>query len=521
LLPDLRVRQRDYLLEISRAITQELDLDKVLARILTISIEMLAGQAGLIALRAQGGWQVAVSQGLSPGFLRQLEPLLGTVPEHEEPELFELPEINRLLQGLTRAASLGLLAGVALPLLARNQVVGVLFIFRNYLGVFSANDKALLQSFADQAAIAVHNAQLYTQLRYEERRIAALLDAVGDGLLILTADHTIEHCNPALARLLGAPLEQIRGRKHEDMIRWAKQKDSMSLEQAEVGGWPLTPNASLYVEGDLERPVGPALPVGITYAPLLSTDGVLLNVIGLVRDITRFREAEELKSTFVSVVSHELKTPVALIKGYVSTLRREDASWDREIIQDSLAVIEEEADRLTDLIENLLDASRLQAGALSINQSDVDLSGLARRIAERFQTQENRHIITVSFPPDFPIILADEDRIAQVLSNLISNAIKYSPNGGEIQIRGQVHAQQVVVCVSDQGSGIAAGDIPYIFDRFYRATEASRTTKGAGLGLYLARAVVEAHGGRIWVDSKSGEGARICFSLPREDVRRV
>lgn len=521
MLPDLRVRQRDYLLEISRAITQELDLDKVLARILNISIEMLAGQAGLIALRAQGGWQVAVSQGLSPAFLRQLEPLLATVPEHEEPQLYELPEINRLLQGLTRAASLGLLAGVALPLLARNQVVGVLFIFRNYLGVFSANDKALLQSFADQAAIAVHNAQLYTQLRHEERRIAALLDAVGDGLLILTADHTIEHCNPALARMLGVSIEEIRGHKHEQVIRWAKQKEGMSLEQAEMGGWPLTPNASLYVEGDLVRSAGPALPVGITYAPLLSADGLLLNVIALVRDITRFREAEELKSTFVSVVSHELKTPVALIKGYVSTLRREDASWDREIVQDSLAVIEEEADRLTSLIEDLLDASRLQAGALSINLSDVDLSALARRIAERFQAQDKRHNIEVSLPANFPIALADEDRLAQVLSNLVSNAIKYSPNGGEIHIQGQVHPQQVVICITDQGPGIAAGDIPYIFDRFYRATEASRTTKGAGLGLYLARAVVEAHGGRIWVDSKAGEGARICFSLPREEPRRV
>ncbi len=179
MLPDFRVRQRDYLLEISRAITQELDLSSVLARILNISIEMLAGQAGLIALRErQVGWRVAVSQGIPPAFLRQLEPLLGTVPEHEEPTLYELPEINRLLQNLTRAASLGLLAGVALPLIARNKVIGILFIFRNYLGVFSSNDKVMLQSFADQAAIAVQNAQLYTQIRDEEQRVAALLDSI-------------------------------------------------------------------------------------------------------------------------------------------------------------------------------------------------------------------------------------------------------------------------------------------------------------------------------------------------------
>jgi signal transduction histidine kinase len=514
LLPDLRVRQRDYLLEISRAITQELDLDKVLARNLTVSIEMLAGQAGLIALREQGRWSVAVSHGLSPAFTQQLEPLLATIPEHEEPELYELPEVNRVLQGLIRAASLGLLAGVALPLLTRGRVVGVLFVFRNYMGVFSTNDKKLLQSFADQAAIAVANAQLYTRLRHEERRMSALIDSVADGIFILTSDHLIEHCNPAFTRLLGVEASAVKNKPHNQIVRWAKLGAGQSLEEAERGGWPLTPHATLYVEGDLERPNRPPLAVGITYAPLLSPQGSLLNVIASARDISRFREAEELKSTFISVISHELKTPVALIKGYVSTLRREDVAWDREVVQDSLTVIEDEADRLTGLIENMLDASRLQAGALSVNLADVDLAAAARRIAERFGTQTARHTIRVDFPVNFPVVMADEDRLEQVFSNLISNAIKYSPKGGEIRISGQALPTQAVVCVSDQGAGIAQEDLPHVFDRFYRAGEASRTTKGAGLGLYLARAVVEAHSGRIWVDSKTGEGARICFSLP-------
>ncbi|HEC62343.1 MAG TPA: histidine kinase, partial [bacterium] len=202
------------------------------------------------------------------------------------------------------------------------------------------------------------------------------------------------------------------------------------------------------------------------------------------------------------------------------TLRREDASWDRYIVEDSLKIIEEEADHLTELIDNLLDASRLQAGALAINLSEVALDALVERIVERFQTQSTRHNIEVDFSPDFPVILADEDRLAQVLSNLLSNSIKYSVKGGDIQIVGQVRPDKIVVCVSDQGSGIAPEDIPHVFDRFYRASEASRTTKGAGLGLYLTRAIIEAHGGRIWVDPKPGGGARICFSLPR-DVKRV
>ncbi len=516
MLPDFRVRQRDYLLEITRAITQELNLDNLLVRILKLSAEMLAGQAGLILLRGeQGGWTVAASYGIPSAFLRYLDPLLAAVPDHEDPARFELPEINRLLQNVTRAASMGLLTGVGLPLIVHERVIGVIFVFRNYSGRFSSNDRALLQSFADQAAIAVQNARLYTQISREKQRMDALLDSAADGILILGPDQIIERCNPAFAQMVGITADYIRGQPHEDIIRLTKTKGGLTLEEAEAGGWPLTPNATLYVEGDLKKQGGGSLPVGITYAPLVSSEGNLVNIVATVRDITHFREAEELKSTFISVVSHELKTPVTLIKGYVSTLRREDANWDRKIVQDSLEVIEEEADRLAGLIDNLLDATRLQAGALSINLSDVALDMLTERIADRFRVQTDIHTIVVEFPDEFPIVLADEDRISQVISNLLSNAIKYSPGGGEIKIRGQVLPEQIVVCVSDQGPGIAPGDIPHVFDRFYRAVESSRKTKGAGLGLYLAKAVVEAHGGRIWVDPKPGEGARICFSLPR------
>ena len=516
MLPDFRVRQRDYLLEISRALTQELDLDKLLNRILDIAAEMLAGQAGLIALRQEyGGWAVSATVGIPPALVRYLDPFLADVPDHEDPARFELPEINRLLQTLTRSVSLGLLTGVGLPLIAQEHVIGVIFVFRNYRGLFSANDRALLQSFADQAAIAVNNAQLYAAVTHEKQRMDALLDSAADGILILAPNHIITRCNPAFARMVGTSGEDIVGKGHETVIRLERVKNGITLEQAEAGGWPLTPEATLYIEGDLERPGGLSLPVGITYAPLLSPEGSLLNIIASVRDITRFREAEEMKTTFISVISHELKTPVALIKGYVGTLRREDVTWERSIVQDSLAVIEEEADRLTDLIENLLDASRLQAGALKINLSDVALDSLAERLATRFRTQSDKHTLVVDFPPDFPIVLADEDRIAQVLSNLISNALKYSPVGGEIRLQGQSRPDEVVVCVSDQGPGVAPEDVPFIFDRFYRAPDAKRTTKGAGLGLYLARAVVEAHGGKIWVGSSPGGGAKICFSLPR------
>jgi PAS domain S-box-containing protein len=518
MLPDYRVRQRDYLLEIARAITQELDQDKLLKRILQISAEMLYGQAGLIALRGEGGgWKVMVSHGISPQFLKYLDQILEAIPDHEDSTRFELPQINTMLQKIARQASWGLISGVGLPLIARNSVIGVIFIFRSTRGSFSKNDQQLLQSFADQAAVAMQNAQLYSEVTQEKRRMDALLDSVADGILILAPNYEVQRVNPAFARLWGMPAAEIVRLPHNEVIRFTKVDHGVTLEQAEAGGWPLTPQATLYVEGDLVRQDGTTLPVGVTYAPLLSPDGNLVNIIASARDITHFREAEELKSTFISVVSHELKTPVALIKGYVGTLRREDAHWDEKTVQNSLAVIEDEADRLSEMIENLLDATRLEAGVLAVNAADLSLPALASRLTERFQIQTDKHTIVVDFPPDFPIILADEKRISQVVSNLISNAIKYSPKGGEIRISGEARPKEVVVCVQDQGEGIPLGAIPHIFDRFYRAEDAQRKTAGAGLGLYLARAVIEAHKGSIWADPKPQQGARICFALPRPD----
>lgn len=516
MLPDFRVRQRDYLLEIARVITQELDLDEVLARILQHAADLLAGQAGLVALRGEpGGWNVAAYHGIPAALIRYLDPVLAAVPDYEDAARFELPEVNRLLQRIAREVSLGLLTGVGLPLIVQNRVLGVIFVFRNYRGLFSPEDRLLLQSFADQAAIAVHNAQLYDQTSSQAARMDAILDSVADGILILQPGHTIERCNPAFARLFGMNMDEIIGRKHNDVIRFKDLSHGPTLEQAEAGGWPLTPTATLYVEGDLLRADGSKIAVGVTYAPLLNQDGQLLNIIASVRDVSHFRQAEEMQSTFVSVISHELKTPVALIKGYVGTLRREDVRWDSKTVQDSLTVIEDEADHLAELIENLLDASRLEAGALAINATDLALPRLAERVAERYRTQTEKHKIIVDFPKDFPVVLADEQRINQVLLNLISNAVKYSPNGGEILVAGQVRPEHVVVCVQDQGPGIPHADIPHIFDRFYRAGETARSTKGAGLGLYLTRAILEAHGGSIWVDQKYTAGARICFSLPR------
>lgn len=518
LLPDYRIRQRDYLLQISRALTQELNPDKLLAQILRFAVDMLAGQAGLIALRGDNStWKIAVAHEIPDPFLRNLEALLVELPDIEKLDGNEIPELNRILQNITKIGSLNLLSGVGLPLIAFKQAIGLIFIFRRYQGRFSANDRTLLQSFADQAAIAVQNAQIYSEANNEKQRLSTLLDSAADAILIINADNTIAQCNQAFIRLYGCKTEdEIVGRDHTDIMKFAERTKGITLEVAEAGGWPLNAEATLYVEGDLVLPSSMPLPVGVRYAPAINDNGGLINIIATIRDISHFREAEELKSTFVSVISHELRTPVALIKGYVGTLRREDVIWDRQIVEDSLEIIEEEADRLTELIENLLDASRLQAGGMSVNRSDVNIKTLITSIVEKQKIQLDTHHISIEMPDDLPVVLADEDRIFQVIDNLLSNAVKYSPTGGRIVISASKRPSEIIVCVQDEGQGIAPQDVPFVFDRFYRSKDASRNTKGAGLGLYLTSAIVESHGGKIWIDTNFETGAKVCFSLPRE-----
>lgn len=256
------------------------------------------------------------------------------------------------------------------------------------------------------------------------------------------------------------------------------------------------------------------------YSPLVDEEGQTTQVIANVRDMTRLREAEELKQTLLSVISHELKTPVSIIKGYAGTLAREDANWDKQTLAEGLGVIEEEADRLDRLINNLLEASRLQAGGLKLNLSYLNLADMANALVEKLQTTTEKHTFEVHFPENFPLIQGDFERMRQVLTNLLGNAIKYSPDGGLITVGGLTGPTQnkVRLYVSDKGIGIPPAEQERIFDRFHRVdNRLARQTPGTGLGLYLVKAVVEAHGGKIWVESTPGQGSTFWVELPLKD----
>jgi len=511
MLPDYRVQQREHLLDIVRALTEQLDLQTVLRRVLEASATMLAGEVGVIALRDDHDvLRITAGYGVEAQQIPVFDDLLGDVISGQ----FDPQRMNLRTKQIAKRLDVPLKQVIALPLrIANEPPMGLILVFRAFSGRATENDRQVLQSFADQAAIAVQNARLYAAAEGEKQRLSTLLDNSADGIMILDADLNITRFNRALSQMTGWRAEDTIGRQYDDIIRWERTKTDADLQRALDNDWE--PNSTLYVEGELERLDGLTTSVGITYALLKKEDGSALNIIANVRDITNFRRAEEMKNTFISIISHELKTPVSLIKGYAGTLRREDAKWDQRHYQEALAVIEEEADRLTELIENLLAASKLQAQGMRLNMADIDLVRLIERAVERYQTQTTIHTIETSVQDNFPILQGDETRLRQVLDNLLSNAVKYSPKGGKIMVNAEYDAEWVRVSVKDSGIGLRQDQLDKVFDRFYRVDDKlTSETQGTGLGLYLVRAVVEAHGGRIWAESHVNEGATFIVALP-------
>jgi signal transduction histidine kinase len=226
---------------------------------------------------------------------------------------------------------------------------------------------------------------------------------------------------------------------------------------------------------------------------------------------------ESMQTSFVSIVSHELQTPVSIIKGYAGTLARPDGPWSRDTVIRIAHTIEEECDRLYRLISDLLDISRIQAGRVAMSIGPVDLPDLAETLAERSRPRSSAHQFKTEFPAEFPIISGDREKLRQALGNLVDNAIKYSPSGGTIALGGRVEPEHVVVYVRDQGIGISGDEHNRVFERFHRVdTRLSRSTQGVGLGLYICRVIVEAHGGQIWVESGgTDQGSTFYIRLPR------
>ncbi|MBX3051527.1 MAG: GAF domain-containing protein [Caldilineaceae bacterium] len=235
--------------------------------------------------------------------------------------------------------------------------------------------------------------------------------------------------------------------------------------------------------------------------------------------LSEAKQADRLRAEALAVLSHELRTPLGAIKGYATALLLEETSWPPEKQHEFLLRIDEECVSLETMIVELLDSSLIDAGQLILEYHPVRLERIAQEVAEEAQHLTSTHEFAVGFPAGFPLIDADPLRIKQVLRNLVNNAIKYSPNGGLVSIQGEIRTTDIVVSIADQGIGIAAENFISLFEKYFRVkTPSEYQIPGTGLGLPMARAIVEAHEGKIWVESKLGEGTIFFFSLPRQGL---
>lgn len=349
--------------------------------------------------------------------------------------------------------------------------------------------------------------QTLQEISDEKEKVEAVLANLNDGVLALDPAGRIVHLNPAargLLRLPQAPAD-VRGRRWTEVF--PELGLSAELAQAQ-GGTPVT------VRLDGEKTGGRVLKVHLD--PFKSGTrhaGVVLTL----QDITEQEQLESLRREFVANVSHELRTPLTTIKSYVETLLDNEGVLEPSLSRRFLAVINAEVDRMTRLVRDLLQLAQLDAGRVRWDKRPLDLATVVAEVAERFRMPAERAGLTlsVSSAPGLPPVIADRDRVEQVLANLIGNAIKFTPSGGRIELRLAREGSMVRTTVADTGVGIPLEDQPRIFERFYRVDKArSRALGGTGLGLSIARQIVEAHGGEITLTSTPGQGTAVSFALP-------
>jgi signal transduction histidine kinase len=346
---------------------------------------------------------------------------------------------------------------------------------------------------------------------------ALALANLPDAVVVLDEGGQVTYANPAAGGLLGIATGHLLGRPFQAVA-----------DLRDVAGnawWPCTAKlrAMRAVRGVPPRELLLAGPEGsperridLSAAFVRGADGQVQRTVCTLREAAARRRADAAQAELVSTLAHELRSPLTSVKGFSSTLLHR---WDRfgdEQKQHMLKTINADADRVTRLIRELLDVSRIDAGRLELQRQMVDLPYLVGGIAERFSVTDTAVAIESQFPPGFPELYADRDKLEQVLTNLVENAVKHG-DGGKVTITGTVGDDHVEVGVLDTGDGIPADQLPLIFTKFFssRHPGGRRGSAGTGLGLFISKGIVEAHGGRMWAESEPGRGTEVRFRLPR------
>ncbi len=387
--------------------------------------------------------------------------------------------------------------------------IGVMAVFNKRRGRdFGKEDLRISRVLARNAAAIIAEARIFSEVFEQKRILETSLESLQSGIMMISGEGTVRLMNRAARQLFDTqPTVEPLGKGYVEVVRHPDAIDILSRSLSEQRD----------VEGELVLEEGRRHFQAQT--AVVREGGTMTGVVAIFTDITEIRNLEMLKSSFVATISHELGTPLASILGFTRTmLDDKDDFFTPEVRNEFLQIIEKECTKLNRLVADLRNMARIDEGhRLQIHAKRVQIGVLVRRVVEAQRSYATHHEFAIDMTPEFeetPLV-ADEDKIDQILTNLVNNAIKYSPSGGEIRVTGERTQEGVRISVRDQGIGIPEGEQERIFERFHKVDghDASRS-EGAGIGLYIVRHLVEAHGGRIGVDSRFGEGSTFVVELP-------
>ncbi len=366
------------------------------------------------------------------------------------------------------------------------------------------------------------------KLTDEEKKMTAIVNSIAEGLILVDSSNRVLHINPAAERLLNLSADSIDKDiteiiQNDDLIHIFEENQRQILQHKPTDQIPSkNEGINLISEVTLAR-YDEKLVLRIIASPFLNENGLILGTVYLFDDITREKEIDQMKSDFISLVSHELRTPLTSIIGFVSFILDGKAGAINDRQRNSLARVQRQSKRLAALINDLLDISRIESGRIQMDQALISLLEIVTHRLEEIRPQADEKSIQLALnaPESVPDILGDEARLGQVFTNLIGNAIKFTPNNGEVNVKVEADGNLLHVEVIDTGPGIPPEERQKIFDKFYQLSDIStRQQGGSGLGLSISKSIVEAHGGKLWIDDGTqGKGSNFQFVLPliRED----
>lgn len=374
---------------------------------------------------------------------------------------------------------------------------------------------SLADQFNEMAAELRHYRDLNVEkILAEQQKNEAILQSIDDGLLVVDGDYTIVNLNPTAEWALGVTRTETEGHHVLEALRNEHLFEQIrSTMETGKPTSPSQPGDTLSVERN-----GETRHFQFVVNPVRDASDEMLAAILLLRDVTELQELNRLKSEFVATASHELKTPISSIGMSVRLLRerRGDVLDDRD--RELLDAAAEDVDRLRDLVDDLLDLSKIESGRMEMEREAISVSLICDKALEVLRTQadEKNISVAVNIPEELPDVHADPNKVTWVLNNLLSNALRYSEQGDHVQIEANTIGESVRISVEDEGAGIPYEYQSKIFDKFVQV-DSDHAPGGTGLGLAIAQEIIHAHGGRIWVDSTPGEGSTFTFTLPVAD----